>query len=333
MSENLPQLHLAQMREAQQRLATHVRRTPVTPVAGLRVASLLGAKTEIWAKLELFQWTGTFKARGALNVALQLMPEQLARGITAVSAGNHAVAAAYAAAAVGASAKIVVQASANPMRMALARSYGAELVVCPDGPSAFAEAERIVKDEGRTLIHPFEGVHTSLGTSTLGLEFAEQVPELDAVLVAVGGGGLASGVAAALKAVNPRCRVFGIEPTGADAMRQSFNAGHPVRLAQVQTIADSLAPPMTLPVGYGLCRRYLDDVVCVDDDAICQALAVSFSDLKLAVEPAGAAALAGLLGPLRDKLVGSRVGIIVCGSNIDAESFGRFLARGTALLP
>lgn len=329
MNEDLPHLPLAQMREAQQRLAPHVRRTPVTPVSGLGLDALLGARTEVWAKLELFQLTGTFKARGALNVALQLTPEQRARGITAVSAGNHAVAAAYAAAAVGASAKIVVQASANPVRMALARSYGAELVVCPDGPSAFAEAERIVKDEGRFFIHPFEGLHTSLGTSTVGLEFAEQVPDLDAVLVAVGGGGLASGVAAALKAINPRCRVFGVEPTGADAMRQSFDAGKPVRLAQVQTIADSLAPPMTLPVAYGLCRRYLDDVVCVDDDAICRALAVSFGDLKLAVEPAGAAALAGLLGPLRNELSGRRVGIIVCGANIDAESFSRFLARGS----
>ena len=333
MNQDLPRLELSQMREAQQRLAPHVRRTPVMPVTGLRLDALLGAKTELWAKLELFQLTGTFKARGALNVALQLSPEQRARGITAVSAGNHAIAAAYAAATVGTSAKIVVQASANPARMALARSFGAELVVCPDGPTAFAEAERIVADEGRSFIHPFEGEHTSLGTAGVGLEFAEQVPGLDAVLVAVGGGGLAGGVAAALKTLNPRCRVFGVEPTGADAMRRSFDAGQPVRLAQVQTIADSLAPPMTLPVAYGLCRRYLDDVVCVDDDAICRALAVSFSDAKLAVEPAGAAALAGLLGPLRDELAGRRVGIIVCGANIDAESFGRFLARGSALLP
>lgn len=332
MSQDLPRLDLPPMREAQQRLDRHVRRTPVVPVTGVALDSLLGSKTELWAKLELFQLTGTFKARGALNVALQLSPDQLARGITAVSAGNHAIAAAYAAAVVGASARIVVQASANPARMAAARRFGAELVVRPDGPSAFAEAERIVAEEGRTFIHPFEGVHTALGTSTVGLEFAEQVPDLDAVLVAVGGGGLAGGVAAALKTLQPRCRVFGVEPTGADAMRRSFDAGEPVRLTQVQTIADSLAPPMTLPIAYGLCRRYLDDVVLVDDDAICRAMAVMFSDAKLAVEPAGATALAGLLGPLKTELAGARVGIIVCGANIDAESFGRFLARGSALV-
>lgn len=329
MTPTLPSLDLEQMRAAQRRIAPHIVCTPSMPLHGTHIGALFAPGTQLWAKLELFQKTGTFKARGALNVAMQLTPEQLGRGITAVSAGNHAIAAAYAAAMVGATAKIVVQASANPARLESARSFGAQIIVRPDGPSAFAEAERIMAEEGRTFIHPFEGEQTSLGTSTVGLEFADQVPELDAVLVAVGGGGLASGLAAGIKALNPRCRVFGVEPEGANVMRRSFDAGMPMRLERTQTIADSLAPPMTLPVAYGLCRRYLDDVVCVDDEAICRAMAVLFSDAKLAVEPAGAAALAGLLGPLKRELDGKRVGIVVCGANIDHASFCGFLERAS----
>lgn len=333
MNPILPILELDQMRAAQKRIAPYTLRTPSVPLHGTHIGTLLGPGSQLWAKLELFQKTGTFKARGALNFAMQLTPEQLRLGITAVSAGNHAIAAAYAAATVGATAKIVVQASANPARLESARRLGAQIIVRPDGPSAFAEAERIVVEEGRTLIHPFEGERISLGTSTVGLEFAEQVPELDAVLVAVGGGGLAGGLAAGIKALNPHCRVFGVEPEGADAMRRSFDAGMPMRLERTQTIADSLAPPMTLPVAYGLCRRYLDDVVCVDDEAICRAMWLLFSDAKLAVEPAGAAVLAGLLGPLRRELDGKRVGIVVCGANIDHESFCAFLARGSLAPP
>lgn len=333
MSPDLPRLALEDMRAAQERIAPHVLRTPAVPLSGLLLAHLLPPGTQLWAKLELFQVTGTFKARAALNVAMQLSREQLAHGITAVSAGNHAIAATYAAATVGASAKIVMPASANPARLAAARSFGADLVLQPDTASAFVELERIVAEEGRALIHPFEGEHTSLGNATLALEFAEQVPGLEAVIVAIGGGGLASGVAAGIKALNPRCHVFGAEPEGSDVMRRSFAAGAPVRLDQSRTIADSLAPPMTLPTAYGLCRRYLDDVVCVDDDAICRALAVLFREAKLAVEPAGAVALAALLGPLKAQLAGARVGIIVCGANIDAASFCTFLTRGDALLP
>lgn len=329
MNVDLPRLELDDMRQARRRLAPFVRRTPTIPLSGLMLNGLLGPDAQLWAKLELFQLTGTFKARGALNVALQLTADQKVRGVTAVSAGNHAIAAAYAAAAVGASAKIVVQASANPARMAAARSFGAELVVKPDGPSAFAEVDRIVAEEGRTFIHPFEGLATSLGTAMIGLELVEDVPDLDAVVVAVGGGGLAGGLAAAIKNLLPGCKVFGVEPIGANAMRRSFDIGEPARLAQVQTIADSLAPPMTLPVAYGLCRRYLDDIVCVDDDAICHAMAVMFSDAKLAVEPAGAAALAALLGPLKAPLQGKRVGLIVCGANIDRDTFARYLERGS----
>lgn len=178
------------------------------------------------------------------------------------------------------------------------------------------------------MIHPFDGPRVSLGTATLGLEFAEQVPGLDAVIVPVGGGGLASGVAAAIKQTHPDCAVYGVEPTGADSMSRSFAAGAPQPAGPITTIADSLAPPFSLPHSFGLCRQLLDDLVLVDDDALCVALYHLFRGAKLAVEPAGAAATAALLGPLRERLRGGRVGLIVCGANIDHASFAAYLARG-----
>jgi threonine dehydratase len=248
-----------------------------------------------------------------------------ARGITAVSAGNHAVAAAFAAQQAGVSAKVVMIKTANAARVERARSYGAEIVFADDGPTAFALVDEISRTEGRAMVHPFEGPLVSQGTGTLGLEFAEQVPGLQAVVIAVGGGGLISGAAAAIKQLAPGCQVFGVEPEGADSMRRSFAAGEPVTLPKVSTIADSLAPPMALPFGYAACRRYVDEIVTVSDDQIRGGMLALFEDLKLALEPAGAAATAAMLGPLRDRLAGKKVGVVVCGSIIDIDSFAAHL--------
>jgi threonine dehydratase len=296
---------------------------------------LLSRRTDatLVLKLELFQHTGSFKPRGALTVMQSLTPEALRRGVTAVSAGNHAAAVSFAAARLGSTAKVVMPKTANPARVALCRAWGGEVVLVSDVHEAFAAAERIQADEGRTFVHPFEGPLTTLGTATLGLELLAQVGALDAVVVPVGGGGLAAGVAAAVKLARPQCAVYGVEPIGADSMTRSFGAGAPQPAGPITTIADSLAPPYSLPYSYGLCQRYLDDLVLVDDDALCEALYQLFRGAKLAVEPAGAATTAASLGPLRDRLAGKRVGVIVCGANIDAEGFSRYLARGSALAP
>jgi len=314
--------------EAATRLRPYVRRTPVVPWLGPTIESLFGAGAEVFLKLELFQVTGTFKARGAMNNALALAPAQLAAGLTAVSAGNHAVAVAYAAAALGTTAKVVMIETANPFRVALCRHYGAEVVMAGDGASAFTRVEEIKAAEGRAFIHPFEGPLTALGSATLGAELAEQLPDLDAVIVAVGGGGLPGGVARALKLIAPRIEVFGVEPEGADNIRRSIDAGEPIKMDRIDTIADSLAPPYSLPYSFALCRDHLDDVVLVSDDEIRAAMKLLFEEAKLAVEPAGAAATAALCGPLRERLRGKRVGVIVCGANIDLESFEK--ALGTA---
>jgi threonine dehydratase len=276
---------------------------------------------EVWLKLELFQHTGTFKARGALNSVRHLSAEAMRHGITAVSAGNHAVAAAFAAKQMGVSVKVVMIKTANPARVERARSLGAEIVIAEDGPTAFRLVDEISRDEGRALVHPFEGPFVAQGAGTLGLEFAEQVPGLDAVIIAVGGGGLCGGAAAAIRQLSPTTQVFGVEPEGANSMQQSFAAGAPVTLPAISTIADSLAPPMALPYGYAACRQYVDEIVTVSDAAIRGAMRAIFEDLKLAVEPAGGAATAALLGPLKARLAGKKVGIVVCGSIIDIDSF------------
>jgi threonine dehydratase len=306
-------------------------RTPVHDWRGREINERVGAATRVNLKLELFQQSGTFKARGALSVMLRLSAEELARGVTAVSAGNHAIATAYAARVLGTTAKVVMLKSANPARVASCKAFGAEVIIEPDGKSAFARAKTIADEEGRAFVHPFEGLHTALGTATLGAEWLEQAGPLDAVIIPVGGGGLCAGASAAIKLIQPTCAVFGVEPVGADTMHRSFAAGEPVSRADVATIADSLAPPYALPYSFDLCRRNVDQLVMVDDDQIRAAMGLLFREMKLAVEPAGATATAALLGPLRERLQGKRVGVIVCGTNIDLATFVKHVS-GTAAL-
>lgn len=319
-------LTLAEIRATAAALAGRIARTPVLDWTGGEIAARLAPGTAVNLKLELFQHTGSFKARGALAVMLGLGADALARGVTAVSAGNHAIATAWAARELGVGAKIVMLASANPARIARARAYGAELVLVAGIAEAFAAAERIEREEGRSFVHPFEGPLTARGTATLGLEWLEQAPDLDAVLVPVGGGGLLAGVATAVKQLRPDCRVYGIEPTGADSMWRSFRAGSPQAVPQVSTIADSLGAPYALPYSFGLCRSHADEIVRLEDDAMIDAMRLAFDALRLVLEPAGAAATAALLGPLREELAGRRVGVLICGSNIDLATYARLVA-------
>lgn len=316
-----------EIRTAYGQIADHVLVTPAVEWPGTELAKQLAPKTRVTAKLELLQRTGSFKARGALLNLLGLNPEQRARGITAVSAGNHAIAAAWAAQMVGVSAKIMMINTANPRRVELANSFGAEIVMAGSAHEAFAMADELVATEGRTLVHPFEGRVTALGTATVGLEFLEQAPTLDAVIVPIGGGGLIAGISAVVKLMNANCQVFGVEPVGADSMHRSFAAGEPQSIEKVATIADSLGAPYAMPFTFSLARANVDDLVLVTDAEMRAAMRTTFLDAKLAVEPAGAAALAALVGPLRDQLAGKHVGLIVCGSNIDMHTYYRHLCE------
>jgi len=329
MSENGPTLN--GIAAAGDRLAPLIRQTPVLPWHDSLLAQLLPRGTQLTLKLELFQHAGSFKTRGALLNVMALGSVERGRGVTAVSAGNHAVAVAHAASVLGTSAKVVMPESADPFRVALCRSLGAEVVLAPDVHRAFVLAQEIEANEGRTFVHPFEGLQVSLGTGTLGLELLRQRDDLDAVVVPVGGGGLISGVAAAIKQARPNCQVFGVEPMGNDVIRRSIASGQPERAIDPKTIADSLSPPFAMPYSLGLIRRYVDDVVLVSDEAIEQAMYLLFSRAKLAVEPAAAAATAGVLGPLKERLAGRRVGVIVCGTNIGPTRFTTHIARGEGL--
>jgi len=318
------------IRATRARLGDRVLTTPVRRWEGVALERAVGPRTQVFLKQELFQRTGSFKPRGALTVMLDLAPEALARGVTAVSSGNHAMAVAHAARALGTTAKVVMPRSANPYRVQGCRDLGAQVELAENVHVAFERVAQIEGGEGRTFVHPFEGPKTALGTATVGLELIEQVPELDAVVVPIGGGGLCAGVAAAVKLLRPQCLVFGVEPEGADTMHRSFQAGAPQAIDAVRTIADSLGAPHAAPYSFGLCRRYVDELVRVDDDALRRAMLLLFASAKLAVEPAGAAAAAALCGPLRARLDGRRVGLVVSGANIDPVSFA---AQITAARP
>lgn len=300
-------------------LSAHLVDTPVLRCAALE--DELGNDIEVFAKLEFLQRTGTFKARGALSVMLTLDDRQKALGVTAVSAGNHAIAVSYAAQVVGTHAKVVMTRSANPHRVERCRAYGAEIVIAEDVHQAFEAVERIREEENRVFVHPFEGEAIALGTATLGAEICDQVSDADALIIPVGGGGLCGGVSSAVRQMNPACRIYGVEPEGADTMRRSILAGRPESIDKVRTIADSLGAPFAMPYSFELCRRNVDEFLRVSDDDLKSAMRLLFRRLKMAVEPACAASTAALLGPLRERCAGQRVVILMCGSNIDWDTF------------
>ena len=293
--------------------------TPLMRCAGIELA--LDNDTRVWGKLEFLQRTGTFKARGALANLHALSREQLDRGVTAVSAGNHAIATAFAARELGSTAKVVMTGSANPYRIRACESYGGEVLVVDRVHEAFDVARRIEQEEGRFFVHPFEGPAVATGTGTVGLEICDQLEEFDALIVPIGGGGLMAGIANAVKQLRQSVEIIGVEPAGANTMRLSFDAREPRAIDRVRTIADSLGAPYALPYSFELCRSNVDRLVEVDDLELRKCMGFLFQRMKFAVEPACAASTATLMGPLRDELAGKRVVLVFCGSNIDWATF------------
>lgn len=310
-----------EIEQAREQLGNRLRRTPVWEWKGDVADTLFGAGTAVHLKLELLQYAGSFKPRGALLEMMELSDKQLRNGVTAVSAGNHAIAVAYAAKTLGTTAKVVMPKTANDFRIEKCKSYDAGVELVDNMHLAFKRVNEIAEAEGRAFIHPFEGENIALGTATVGLELVQDAPNLDAVIVPIGGGGLIAGIAMAIKQINPDCKVFGVEPVGANSMMRSLEAGKPMEIDAVETIADSLGAPHAAPYSFGLCKRFVDDVVEVTDLQMAQMMRTMFEELKFAVEPAGASAMAGALGPLADQIEGQSVGIIVCGTNIDTSSF------------
>lgn len=323
----MPTITLAEIEETRRLIDPYIVETPVWQWRYRELDDAIGGETQVFLKLELFQYTGSFKPRGALSVMLDLNPEALQRGVTAVSAGNHAIAVGYAARILGTTARVVMPKSSNPARIAGCKAYGAEVDLVEDVVQAFERVHQIEAEEGRTFVHPFEGPLTARGTATVGLELCRQVPDLDAVIIPIGGGGLCAGISRAVKLLQPRCLVFGVEPEGADTMHRSFASGKPEAIPAVKTIADSLGAPHAAPYSFEMCRQNVDELALVNDDELRRAMALLFRGAKLAVEPAGAASTAALCGALAQRLRGKRVGLIVSGTNIDIHSFATHVQR------
>ena len=321
---------LAAIEAAANKLKGRIVETPVVALTAEALRDHLPKGAEVTGKLELFQHAGSFKARGALLNVLDFSEEERARGATAVSAGNHALAVAWAARQQQVDAKVVMIKKADPVRVEGCRALGAEVVLSEDVHEAFETVDRIVAEEGRRFIHPFENPLTTLGTATCGRECALQMPDLDAMVIPVGGGGLIAGMARAMKLLQPGCRIVGVEPEGADSLSRSFAAGSPQTLEKVDTVADSLGAPLALPYSFALARAHVDEMVTIPDAAMLHTLGLLYDGLKIALEPAGAAATAAVMGPLKELCEGKRVGVIFCGSNIGEERFAKLVAEGRA---
>lgn len=276
-------------------------------------------------KMELFQQAGSFKARGAYLGLQALTQEARRKGVVTASAGNHALAVSWAARKMGVSARIAMPKATDPVRVKGCREMGAEVVLCEDIKRAFDVMEQSMAEDGLSKIHPYDGQHMTLGAATCGKEFIEAHPDLEVIIVPVGGGGLIGGVAAAAKLAKPDIEVIGIEPVGADAMYQSLKLGHPMRLDGAKSIADSLAAPITLPYSFDVVKTYVDYIVHIEEDALRSAMSIYHDVLGLTVEPACASGLAGLLGPLRNVTAGKNVGLIACGSNIGLTRYQEIL--------
>jgi len=298
---------------AREVIAGRVHRTPVM------ASSYLGAQVgvQLYFKLELFQKTGSFKPRGVLNKLHHLSPEDKQKGVITLSAGNHAQALAWAATQSGISSTVVMPAAAVRSKIEATRSYGGEVILTED--DLLETCLTIQKERDLTLVHPFDDPMIIAGQGTVGLEILEDVPEVDAVVVGVGGGGLISGIATALKAEKPEVEVIGVEPEGASAMTQSLQRGEIVRLERVDTIADGLAAPFAGRHTLAHVQAYVDDVVIVSDQEIVEAMVLILERCKVVAEPAAASTLAALLSSRVSLPQGSTVVCVLSGGNIDRE--------------
>lgn len=314
-------MNLSDIEAAAAQLSGKIVKTPVIDVQQTGIEELLPKASRVSMKLELLQKAGSFKARGCYLSLNALSNDQRAAGVVAASGGNHALAVAWAAKNIGVNVKIAIPRKADAIRLNGCKALGAEIILCEDIHEAFEIMDQIEQSENRIKIHPFEGINMSLGAATCGLEYHNAVPDIEIAIIPVGGGGLISGIGAALKLSNPHIEVYGVEPNGADTMFRSFQAGSPQSIEKVDTIADSLGSPTAMPISFGLAHRYVDKIVKVNDDDLRASMRLMNRSLKLMPEPACAASLAGMLGPLREKCEGKRVGLLACGSNISLEKF------------
>jgi threonine dehydratase len=300
---------------ARDAIAGRLHRTPVFSSA------TLGPR--VFLKAELFQRTGSFKPRGVLNSLSRLSEEERRRGVIAASAGNHAQALAYGAALEGLDALLVMWKTASPAKIEATRGYGAKVDLEAAGPEVvFDRLEQLQAETGRTLIHPFDSEHTIAGQGTVGLEIGEDIPEVDVVVVPVGGGGLIAGIATAL----PRARVIGVEPAGSNALTAALEAGRPVPV-EPRSIADGLNAPFAGELTLEIVRGRELEIILVEDEVIESAMRFLYERAKLACEPAGAASVAALMSGKIGVDTRQTVVCVVSGGNVAGGTAAAILAR------
>jgi threonine dehydratase len=307
---------LDDVERAARRLGDRVHRTPL--FSSRTLGEIAGAP--VLLKAELFQKTGSFKPRGVFTRLDALSGEERRCGVISISAGNHAQALAYASAREGIDCLVVMWQGASPLKLAAARGYGAAVDLASSGPEeAFARLEELREQTGRTLVHPFDDPRVIAGQGTVGLEVLEDAPEVEVVVVPVGGGGLVAGIATAVKSRRPGGRVVAVEPEGSAALHESLAAGHPVQAEGGRSIADGLVCPFVGERCFAVARALVDESVTVTDDEIRAGFRFLYERAKLAAEPAGAAATAALLAGKVDVAGAASVAAVVSGGNVAPE--------------
>ena len=317
-------ISLADVQAARERLRGSIYYSPCPH------SQMLSALTgqQIYLKLENLQMTGSFKERGALNRIATLTADQASRGVVAASAGNHAQGVAYHATKRGIRSIIVMPLATPLVKVTATRNFGAEVVLHgANYDEACDEATRICTAEGMTFIHPFDDPIVMAGQGTIGLELLEQVPELQAVVVPIGGGGLIGGIACAIKESRPDIRVIGVQTSRLPSMAAAIEQHHPVTLSSATTIADGIAVRRAGEVTFPVVERYVDEIVTVDEDEIASSILVLLEREKTLAEGAGATALASLLQK-KTTLQSEHTAVLVCGGNIDVTLLSRIIERG-----
>ncbi|WNG29746.1 threonine ammonia-lyase [Cystobacter fuscus] len=317
---------LQDIEAAQQRIGEAIHRSPCPRSEQFKDITQCAA---LYCKMENLQRTGAFKERGALNTLLTLTPEERARGVIAASAGNHAQGLAYHAGRQGISSVIVMPERTPIIKASRTRSYGAQVVLHgANFDEAYAEALRLQERDGRVFIHPFNDPRVIAGQGTIGLELLEQCPHMDMVVVPIGGGGLISGVACALKETNPRIKIIGVQASAIASMKASVDAGQVTELPPGTTIADGIAVRRPGDYTFEMIRRYVDDIVTVDEEEIANAILLLLEREKTVTEGAGAVGLAALINGKIPSARGRKVVLLLSGGNIDVNLVSRIIERG-----
>jgi threonine dehydratase len=304
---------MGDIREAAARIRGKIHRTPLFSASQL--GERVGAR--LWLKCESFQKTGSFKARGALNKVLCLSDEERSRGLVTVSAGNHAAAVAWAARIAGCRAVVVMPSDAPASKIEAVRGYGAEIVAHEDRATLFDRLDEVRQERGLTFVHPFDDPLVLAGAGTAGLEIAEDFPDVELVVVPVGGGGLLGGVASAVKQTKPDARVVAVELAEGPGLAPAIAAGKPIPIRRPATIADGMTPPFVGALPLAIALEAVDDIVTVTEAEILEAMRMLMTRAKLYVEGSGAAATAALLSGKVRVSPGMRTVAIVSGGNVD----------------